>query len=206
MLVNVLALISLLGMIVILRPFVEVFPSLLACLIRWKESVNLENVVTWARYRNWTAIIMIIPFCIIVQETGLYTPHFMADFNENFSMLTIIGVFLCYLLMRYALIRLFKGKKMPLKTWQTANRSVYNFFILMTLLLLIESSIATFVGVNPLTIKKMLLWSAVAVYLIAMLRKVQILSADCHFLSAILYLCALEILPTGALVASAIIF
>ena len=206
MLVNVLALLSLLAMMLILRHFVEIFPSLLASLIRWKEIVNFENITTWARYRNWTAMILFLPFCIIVQEFGLYRPHFMADFNETFSLLTIIGIFLAYLLMRYAMLRLFKGKKMPAKTWQTANRSVYNFFILLTLLLLAEGSVATFFGANPLSIKKMLLWSSVAIYLIAMLRKVQILSANCHFLSAILYLCALEILPTGALVASAIIF
>ena len=41
MLFNILALISLIIMMLALRTLVEVFPSLMACLIRSKESINL---------------------------------------------------------------------------------------------------------------------------------------------------------------------
>ena len=45
MLFDILALISFFVCLLLLRTFVEVFPSLMACLVRWKESVNLDASV-----------------------------------------------------------------------------------------------------------------------------------------------------------------
>ncbi len=206
MLETVLALVSLIAMLIILRPFVEILPSLLACLIRWKESVNLENVLTYARYRNWTAAILILPFCILVHRHDLYAPAFLEDMNDSLQLLTTIGVMCAYLLLRHLFKLIFRPKKISGKCFTAADRSSYNFFILLTLLLLAVGSTASFCEAAPIMIKRILFWTICAIYSIACLRKLQILSSGCRFLPAFLYLCALEILPTGVLVTSAIIF
>ena len=43
-------------------------------------------------------------------------------------------------------------------------------------------------------------------YLILLLRRIQILSPYCNPFSLFLYLCALELLPTGIYIASAVVF
>jgi hypothetical protein len=55
-------------------------------------------------------------------------------------------------------------------------------------------------------VKSAMLWISACIYLIFILRKTQILISSASFFAAFLYLCALELIPTGALAASAIIF
>ena len=206
MLVDTLALISVVAMILILRPFVEILPSLLACLIRWKEIVNLENVVKYARYRNWIAFILIIPFCITVYEFKLYRPHFIENLSDDLNLLAIIGVFIGYLVLRLISSNLSMSRKKRTKASDTAQSSSYIFFIILTLLSMIEGAILSFIKVDIETIRSIILWTCGIIYVIALVRKLQILSSNYNLFSAILYLCAFEILPTGALLTSAIIF
>ena len=62
MLFNILALISLLIILMMLRKLVGVFPSLVACLVRAKESINLEASAQLSRDRNFIATALVIPF------------------------------------------------------------------------------------------------------------------------------------------------
>ena len=59
-------------------------------------------------------------------------------------------------------------------------------------------------GVNDLTVKTVILAETAFIYLVYLIRKSQILSMVCGPLQVFLYLCALEVLPTGLLVASAL--
>ncbi len=51
-----------------------------------------------------------------------------------------------------------------------------------------------------------MLWVSAFIYALYMLRKFQIFASGFSILTCFLYLCALEIIPTGLLVASALIF
>ena len=81
MLFDILALISFFICLLLLRTFVEVFPSLMACLVRWKESVNLDASVMLSRDRDIMAIAMIMPFCLTAGRFYLYSPSWMAGFG-----------------------------------------------------------------------------------------------------------------------------
>ena len=59
---------------------------------------------------------------------------------------------------------------------------------------------------NPEHAKNAILWISALTYLLHLVRKLQILSSSCSIFAGFLYLCALEILPTGVLVTSAVIF
>ena len=65
MLADVLALISFFIILVLLESLVEIFPSLVACMVRWKESVNLDASVQLGRSRDIIALAMILPFCLV---------------------------------------------------------------------------------------------------------------------------------------------
>lgn len=206
MLFDILALISTLIIIILLRRLINIFPSLLACTLRWKESVNLEASVKHSLDRDILAVAMIIPFCLTVQRFGLYSPEFMNGFNENMQIIIIIGIFTAYLLTRMTLSKLVRPRKINPKTYKTATSASFTFFIILTLFLLALGSIMTFIDIEEIVIIDAMLWVSAAIYSLFILRKMQIFISSCSIFTAFLYLCTLEIFPTGVLVASAIIF
>ena len=87
MLFDILALISFLMVLLLLRRLVNVYPSLLACLIRGKESINLEASVKLSRDRDRITYAMIVPFCLVACRYRLYEPSFLegAAMRKRFS-------------------------------------------------------------------------------------------------------------------------
>ena len=206
MLFNILVLISLLVILMMLRRLVGVFPSLMACLIRWKENVNLEASVQLSRDRNILAWTMYLPCCLIVWRFGLYNPSFIDGFNETAQLGLTTGIILAFALLRKSMEFIFRPKKASSKTYMTACKASRTFFSLLTLTLLSMGGIMTSAEVSTDSIASAMLWVSGAIYLIFLLRKFQILMSSTSFFAAFLYLCALEIIPTGAIIASAIVF
>ena len=206
MLFNILALISLLVMMMALRTLVEVFPSLMACLIRSKESINLEASAQLSRSRSVLAFCLIAPFCLLVWQRGLYTPAFLEGFDENTSLGITFGVFAAYVLIRKMMEFIIRNRVRNSKIYEAARKSGLTFFIILTLTLLAMSGIMSILDTPADAMRSAMLWVSASIYLIYLLRKTQILISSASFFAAFLYLCALELIPTGALAASAIIF
>ena len=206
MLFKTLALISLLIALLLLKTMVGVFPSLVACLTRWKESVNLDASVQLSRNRDITALALVIPFCLTVTRFRLYDPHFMVGLNDNGRLAVTIGILIGWMLLRTFLEHLLRPRKGNPKAYGTARKAAYTYLCILTLLLILTGGIMAFVDAAPETIKTAMLWISATIYAVLLLRKTQILISSYSFFASFLYLCALEIIPTGALVASAIIF
>ena len=206
MLFNTLVLISFFICLLLLRRFVGIFPSLIACLVRWKESVNLDASVQLSRDRDIMSLAMIMPFCLTAGRFSLYSPSWFGQFGTDGRLGLTIGIIIGYILLRKALEHIFRPRKKSKKVYATACKSSHTFFIILTFLLLSIGSIMSFVKASPIEIKNAMLWVSAAIYALFLLRKTQIFISSCSFFSGFLYLCALEILPTGALVASALIF
>ena len=88
MLFDTLALISLIVILLLIRKMINIFPSLAACLIRWKENVNLQLSLKMRTDRNKLTCALFIPFCLTVFQYRLYCPQFlenMADTSKNDS-------------------------------------------------------------------------------------------------------------------------
>ena len=202
---DILTLLSLLVIICLLRRTIEIFPSLLASLIRWKESINLFNSVKLSRDRNMIALSMIVPFCLVVTASGIYSPSYMSTMDEDTRFGITFGVFIIYIVLRTLLERICQPKRRNAQMYRCACISAYTFFILLTILLLSLWGILSVFNANPSSSKDAMLWLSGGIYLIFLLRKTQIFASSCSIFTAFLYLCALEILPTGALVASAVI-
>ena len=206
MLFDTLALISLIVIILLLNRMVNVFPSLMACVIRWKENVNLAMSVKLSRDRDMIAAAMIIPFCLIIYRFGLYSPEFMKTFDENTGIGVIIGIFAAYFLLRYLLIFIVSPKKLNPAGYRIAAASSRTFFIILTLFLLAAGGIMTFADTDFETIRTAMIWISAVIYSVFIFRKIQIFASSYNFFIVFLYLCALEILPTGILMVSALIF
>ncbi len=206
MVFNILALISVLIVITLLRRLVNIFPSLVTCMIRWKESVNLEASVKNSYDRNIIAIGMIIPFCLVAAKFRLYNPSFMDNLGEDIRIGITSGVFILYAMTRLlasTMIHTGIGKK---KTYETANKAAYTFFIMLTIILAGIGGVLSFANVSAGIIRSAMLWISVFIYTLYMLRKTQIFASSFSIFTSFLYLCALEIIPTGMLVVSALLF
>ena len=206
MLFDLLALFAFLVVLLLLRRLLNIFPSLLACLIRGKESFNLEASVKLSRDRDALALAMIVPFCLVALRYRLYSPGFLEGFSENAVTGIYFAVFCVYVLLRALMAWLFRPRKMQQKTYRTAIKASSSFFIIGTLLLLATGGLLDLFNVSEIDVRSAMLWVSALIYAIFLLRKIQIFYSSCSVFVAFLYLCALEMIPTGILIVSAIIF
>jgi len=187
-----------------LRSFLHVAPFLWDSVFRARGSVALENNVRVARERNHLALILILPAILFMYRYRLYDASFLQGFSDNLRLAAVAGVFIGYLLIRLFLYLVLKPKRRT-DHYRMAHRTDYTFFILLMLPLMATVGILYFVGVNDFIIRLILYAETGLVYLLFLLRKAQILSLSCNPLLTFLYLCGLEFLPTGILVATAVL-
>ena len=149
---------------------------------------------------------MIVPFCLLAFRYRLYSPGFVEPMSDNAVLGLYFAIFLAYLVVRIMVTMTFRPHKMPKKIFGTAVKTSYSFFIIWTLVLLATVAVMSVADASDVHIRNAMLWISATIYLLFLVRKFQIFISGCSFFTAFLYLCALEILPTGALVASAIVF
>ena len=203
---NILALVSVIASMILLKTFVGVFPSILAAVIRWKENINIESSVRLSRDRDLTALAMIIPFCLTIFRFRIYDPRFIANLADPSRLWAVLGIFSVYLLFRKSATLLGRPRRIAQKTYAAATKSANTYFILLTLSLLLFCSIASFMDVHLNTIRQVSIGLSALIYGVYIIRKVQIFASSCSLFTAFLYLCALEILPSGILIISDVIF
>ncbi len=206
MLFNILALISVIIMITLLRRLVNIFPTLMSCLARWKESVNLEGSVKNIYDRNILALSMVIPFCLVADRFRLYDLSFMEGFSGNIRLGITLGIFFAYVMVR-ALASMMAhphgGKK---KTYEIADKASYTFFIILTAVLIAAGGLLSFINIDDSVIRSAMLWISAFIYALYLLRKYQIFASSFSIFTSFLYLCALEIIPTGLLIVPVLFF
>ena len=203
---NILAVCFTFFSIFMIDTFLGLFPSLLGCIIRFKENLNLEGSMKLSRDRNVLALFFIVPFCLLVFRYSLWAPSLLRNLSDDLRLLCIIGAFLAYLLLRGLLEYILHPGQMRKQNWQAAVRCSYTFFLIAVLLSLFTAGCCSMFHADDALVKSIIYYVLAATYFIYLIRKTQIFVNSCHFFSAILYLCALEILPTGLLVASTIVF
>ena len=206
MLFKLLVLFSFLIVLLLLRRLVNIMPSLMACMIRGKESLNLEASVKLSLDRDALALAMIIPFCLVAFRYKLYFPGFIEEMTDDSVLGIYFGVFAVYVFLRFLMTWLFRPQKLPKKTYVAADKASRSFFIVYTLMLLAMGGIFGLADVQDSVSRDAILLVSAFMYLLFLLRKTQIFSTSCSVFAGFLYLCALEMIPTGILVVSAIIF
>lgn len=197
------AIICILTVMLSVRRITDVIPSMLGCLFRWKEAFNLEYSVRLSRNRNITFIVLTVPACLLAARFRLYDPDFMSGMTPPLRLLVTCGVFIGYLLTRRLSGTVFRPKTMDRNAYNAARMLFLTFFSLMSMVCIITAGALSFTDTDDTVIRQVSLYITGGFYLLFIFRKCQIFSHYCSLFSTILYLCTLEILPTGLLVASA---
>lgn len=205
MLADALVIVSVMAIILSIRRLVDIIPSLLWCMMRWKEALNLEYSIRLSRSRDIIFFFLIIPFCLAVSRYGIYSPEFMDGMSQSSRILATIGIIAGYIMLRIFLEYFLRRKSTDQAIYEAACKAFLTFFCTCTLTLLATAGILSSAHLADNTIRQVLIYVICAFYLLLIFRKIQIFSQSCNVLTTILYLCTLEILPTGLLVVSAIV-
>lgn len=196
--------ISVLFLILLIRPFLGLLPSLGDSLFRARGSTALENSVRLSRDRVLISMALILPLALLVYRYRLYDPDFFQGWSGNGRLALITGVLAGYQLLRW-LFYVWLRPRRRYDFYQLSYRSGFTFFILLMLLLLPTAGILFLFGANDFTVRTFLYVEIAVVYAGFLLRRMQILSLSYSQLLTFLYLCGLELIPSALLVVSAVI-
>ena len=203
---QILVVASVIFFIIMLKDIFKLAPALFYVLQQKHGAQALEYNISMSRIRNYAALICIIPFCLIINRYGLYSPEFMKDVPAEWSSPATIAVFCAFLILRRMMHSSIRPRRMHSDEMASFSHCDYNYFILMSFALTAASFILSACKVGDETSATVILTVCGLFYLLGLIRSGQILRSYCGVLATILYLCALEILPTAILVISAVVF
>lgn len=184
------------------KNFIMIIPSLYESFIRAKGSANLETRITLIRARTITALVLIVPFCMIADRFTLLDIGYIQAMSPLLRLGATIAAFFVFFIMRIIIGWQIEPKFKGRDAWGIGRRSAHGFFIIMTVLELIAVAVMSLIGADDQTIKTVLYYIIAFLYAVAVFRRLQILRVSCNSLTIILYLCTLEIIPTGLLLAA----
>lgn len=187
-----------------LRDLLRLLPELLYCFSRPRASVSLEYNTSVVRMRNTAALISILPFCLLADRFGLFRPELWSAVPEEWSAPATVGVFLAYLLLRTVCSALIRPPRLSGTAADAVRRSPWNYFILLTLLMLLTVGLLYIFRPSDTVVRITLYAETALFFLLSLLRSGQILASGFSGLTTILYLCGLELLPAAALAACAV--
>lgn len=192
-------------LLVSLRIFLGIAPKLFDSLSRWKACVNIDASVQQKSDRNTLGVIATLPLALVADRYGFFSAGILDIIPDGWSSLVTLGIIIVWLLVRHFFFYLCLLRTQRPETFRTAHKSFFNYWIIASLLLTLTAGIISFTNIPDSAGRSILLYELAVMYLIALLRKSQILLSYCGPLTTFLYLCALEFIPTGALIAGCIL-
>ena len=201
---SALGLVFVVAVLLFLKRIMELLPLIFDSLFRARGVGYLEHSVRSNHDRNLLASLLLIPLLLMTFRFRLWDAAFLQGLSPDGRLAALAGVLSAYLLLRVLMYALLKPRRRS-DYYQLARRTSYTFFILLLILLLISLGILYLFSCSDALIRVVLLLEISLFYAAFLWRRTQILSLSCNHLRTFLYLCGLEILPTSALVVSALL-
>lgn len=195
--------------LVILPELYKLMPAMLGCLLRSRGNLEVEHSISTARSRNLCARILAIPFLVAADRYSIYDAAFLAGWDEPWLRLgELAGVVAAFLIIRRILHALLPSRRLrlDLDSSRAITRGILNYFICFAILMMLSISILYIFKASDEAIRLVISAELAFFWLLSVVREGQILQQKCGGFTTFLYLCGLELLPAGALIASALIF
>lgn len=183
------------------REFVALVPVLMDSLSRWRTCLSIDSNLQTRSARNLFGFIFIIPFTVIADRFSFIPAARLAAVPAEWHIVAVLAIIVAWLLLRSIIYFICSLRIRKRELFQTAHKSFFNYWILAGSLNIVTGGICLLAGVDAGIARMVLLGELALLYLIAIIRKSQILASFCSLSHTFLYLCALEILPTGTLIA-----
>lgn len=187
-----------------LRTFIHLLPTLWGGLWWEKMILNLEDSVPNTRDRNRLFAATYLPACFLASKYSIFHPSFLAPLGDGLNAIGIIAATAGFFLLRQIIFVIIAASDPAVKCRKArvAQRSVMNFWIVGTFVLCILACILSTALINSDTVRYILIGFGILIYLLFIIRKTEILLSFCNPLKAFSYLCALELIPLAAMVAT----
>jgi len=193
--------------VVSLRDIIRLIPLLAQCLTRKSACLHMEHSVKNSYDRNFMAFVMLLPFCLAVDRFDLYRPRFLESIPHGWMALVALGFALLYVLVRFLMASMVgMPHRAGFDNWRAVRRTSLTYFIFFVFIAFSSIGTMTLFQVCDETVRQVVYWEMAGIYLLSFLRSAQFLRENCSVLGTFLYLCALELIPAGALVASVIFY
>lgn len=197
---------SLLTCILMMRQIVSLIPSLVGCILRSKEMLNLQNSARLSRERDMVAMAALIPLCLVATHYRFLDYDWLEGHGLPVVFGFTAGLMFAFGLVKSILSKLLQPRILNAKSYAAVTHGIFTFTIIITEVLLLTVGVLDIIAVQFELAKTILLWEMAALYLICILHKYEILRSRCSVFATILYLCAADFLPTGAVIATVILF
>lgn len=186
---RILCIVSVLLILATISESMNLLPLLLDACTRWRGSVSLQHSVGAAQARNIQTAVFSLPFTLMLSRYSVISTGLLA---------TAIAMVL-YFAARALLHSLIKTPKMNSDEGHAVHTTLFNFFILNSILCFILLAILRLFEVPDQAIRIAIIAQTALLWVVSLIRSGQILSTLLPGLSTILYLCGLELLPAVAL-------
>lgn len=200
-LVNRIAVIVALVLLVVeLMDIILLFPHLLRCVPIWKANVELEHSVSLSRTRNTVALVCGVMFCVVADRYSLLDPSWRASAAPEYQLALTAALIFGAVFLRRLLYLMSPLRSRTSEFACTVRHALYNYSILFCVLAVLSTVIMEAARVPAAAGRVVLTVEAAVLYLLDIMRTVQILGSRYGVFRTILYLCALELLPMGILI------
>ena len=181
-------------------------PHLWKAFSRWRWSLTIEASIPLSRARDYMALFCVVPFALIADRYSLFSMELLELAAPSWHVLAVLALLLALYIVRTLVYYALEGRSPKLSLFQAARKTERTFFIILTFLTLVEVGILTVSGASDQAIRNVLRVTCAIIYFAFLIKKGQILVSFCSPLSTFLYLCALEFVPVGMLIAACVLF
>lgn len=190
--------------LVVFSDVIDALPMSLACVVRWKEAVHLSTSAGIMRKCFFASWGLSVPFVLICARHALCPALLHYCGSPWLQILAAFTVFVCYLVLRRIMLSICTAikdrRRVNSQVLDYASKATCPFFMIGVIIMLLSMFASSFFNVDPLALRTVLLWEMAVFYGLMLLCKFQIFAAYRGIFAAFLYLCTLEIIPSGLLV------
>lgn len=191
--------------IVFLRNILSSIVPIAGCYTRPRGVYNLESNLRSVKDRNIFAILMVLPFTMMLSGYRIWNPRFASGLTDELHLAVTTGAFIAAAFFRYLLTTQLRGRRTNIESFNNANRFTYTHFIVLVIVMLATAGILSISGAGFVVSRRILLWVMAVMGVILIIRKINIFNYFCSPFASFLYLCGLEILPAGLFAAAAVL-
>lgn len=169
---------------------------------RWRWNNTIEASIQVSRTRDTLALLMVIPACLIISRYEIFSADAMRLCPEKWRTGAVIGVFILWAVLRLVISRTLAARLRSSGNFETAFKYDRTFFIVLVAVILAVVGVCAVFDVPDSAVRRCMAIVAVVMYLVFIFNKGEILSSSFHPFTTFLYLCTLEFLPLGLLIAA----
>ncbi len=201
---NVIHILCLLAGFLCIPTLMDVFPSISACMLKWRESLHLDFSVKLSRQRDVVYWVSLFPAIALISKHLTLYPSFVEAAQPIGKFFYLFAGILVLQLLRFGLKRVFWTRKLDPQGYSAAYALFKTVFVFGALLALVSAGICAIFKAHPETVGSVIFYESAFLYALFLFRKGQILNQSLSVFSTILYLCGLEIVPLFIVIVPAI--